>query len=289
MPNGQAPEVGTMFRHPELCLTLQHMADQERAGLARSREAGLERARHAFYRGDIARELAAFVQAEGGLLDYKDLASFKVEIGEAVGVQYSGVEIFGCGAWCQGPMLLQTLKIVAALRIDGLAHNSAAYLHLITETIRLAGRDRECFYGDPNFVEVPLLRLLSDRHARTLAGRIRPDAAQPAWSATGPTPDDHHRKMLDLDTSFISVVDRFGNAFAATPSDGCTTSPVIPGLGFVASPRGNQSWTAPDHPSAIAPGKRPRLTPNPAIAVRDGEFVMPFGTPGHDTQVQVML
>jgi gamma-glutamyltranspeptidase/glutathione hydrolase len=93
----------------------------------------------------------------------------------------------------------------------------------------------------------------------------------------------------DLDTSYVCVVDRHGNAFSATPSDGLTTAPVIPRLGFVASPRGGQSWTDPAHPSSIMPGKRPRLTPNPAIAIHRGRSVMPFGTPGHDTQTQVML
>src|SRR5215469_11365314 len=104
-----------------------------------------------------------------------------------------------------------------------------------------------------------------------------------------PAPLQHEPASTDLDTSYVCVVDQHGNAFSATPSDGLTSSPVIPGLGFVASPRGSQSWTDPAHPACIMPGKRPRLTPNPAIAIRSGKFVMPFGTPGQDTQTQVML
>jgi gamma-glutamyltranspeptidase / glutathione hydrolase len=283
LSGGAAPAVGTLFRHAELSATLQFMADEERAATAHGRAAGLAAARDAFYRGDIARQLVAFMQREGGLLELGDLAGFHVEVDDAVGISFGTIEVFGCGPWCQGPMLLQALKIVEAAGLEGMAHNSAAYLHVVAEALRLAAWDRERFYGDPRFVEVPLGWLLSEAHARGLAGRIRRDAALPQW------PGNTGARHFDTDTSFVSVVDRFGNAFAATPSDGCTASPVIPGLGFVASPRGNQSRTDPAHPSAIVAGKRPRLTPNPAIAMREGEFVMPFGTPGHDTQGQVML
>jgi gamma-glutamyltranspeptidase/glutathione hydrolase len=142
--------------------------------------------------------------------------------------------------------------------------------------IKLSGADRESFYVDPRFVSVPLDRLLSTAYAaqrrRLIDSRQASVGLPPQGDAAGP-------RSTDLDTSYVAVVDRHGNAFSATPSDGLTGSPVIPGLGFVASPRGSQSWTDPRHPACIMPGKRPRLTPNPAIAIRQGHYVMPFGTP----------
>ncbi len=187
-------------------------------------------------------------------------------------------------------MLLQTLKIVEAAGLGGLQQNSPEYLHLIAEAIRLASWDRDKYYGDPNFIDVPMGMLLSDAHARTQAGRIRRDVAMPGFGMSNISHEDAlTANGTNLDTSYVSVLDRHGNAFSATPSDGCTATPVVPGLGFIVSSRGGQSWTDPSHPAALAPGKRPRLTPNPVIAVKNGEFVMPFGTPGHDAQGQVML
>jgi gamma-glutamyltranspeptidase/glutathione hydrolase len=288
LTDGRPPQVGSLFRNEELAATLQFMADEEKRG--DSRRDGLARARNAFYRGDIAHLIAGFITGQGGLLELDDLANYQVEVSDAVGIDYRGIEVFGCGPWCQGPMLQEALKILKAVDLTGIEHNSVPYLHLLIESLRLAARDRESYFGDPNFVDVPLSMLLSNEHARELAGRISPDRALPAWSASDARyPEMLRANGLELDTSFVSVVDRYGNAFAATPSDGCSASPIVPGVGFLASSRGNQSWTDPRHPSSIAPGKRPRLTPNPAIAVQSGKFVMPFGTPGHDAQVQVML
>lgn len=286
--DGALPTPGTLFFNADAAAALQHMADEERTGIGR--DAGLQRARDAFYKGEIARKIADFIQSEGGLLDREDLAAYDVEIGDALSATFEGVTVYGCGPWCQGPMLLQMLKILDAFGLHGLAQNSPDYLHVIAEVIRLACWDRERYYGDPNFVDVPMNQLLSDAHARTQAGRIRRDIAMPPFGHTGTPPETAlAANGITLDTSYVAVVDRDGNAFSATPSDGCTASPVVPGLGFIASSRGGQSWTDPAHPSALAPGKRPRLTPNPAIAVKPGEFVMPFGTPGHDAQSQVML
>jgi gamma-glutamyltranspeptidase/glutathione hydrolase len=286
LPGGVAPAVGQVFCQHDLAATVQFMADQEAAAASRGRAAGIDAARDAFYRGDIAATIADFHRDNGGLMTREDLAEYRTEIEPALRSRFAGTDIYGCGPWCQGPMLQQALNILDGMALRELGHNSAAYVHVVTEAIKLAAADREAFYGDPRFVSVPLDRLLSTAYAaqrrRLIDSRQASVGLPPQGDAAGP-------RSTDLDTSYVAVVDRHGNAFSATPSDGLTGSPVIPGLGFVASPRGSQSWTDPRHPACIMPGKRPRLTPNPAIAIRQGHYVMPFGTPGQDTQTQVML
>jgi gamma-glutamyltranspeptidase/glutathione hydrolase len=262
------------------------MADQEKATRG-GRTDGIDAARDAFYCGDIAAAMAAYHRDNGGLMTMEDLAGYRSEIEPAVSTRFADLDVFGCAPWCQGPMLLQALNILDGMELRGLGHNSAAYVHVVAEAIKLAAADREAFYGDPRFVDVPLARLLSRGYAAERRGPIDCRKASAALPPSGGAPLDIAN--TDLDTSYVCVVDRFGNAFSATPSDGLTASPVIPGVGFVASPRGSQSWTDPRHPLCIMPGKRPRLTPNPAIVVRSDQFVMPFGTPGQDTQTQVML
>ena len=202
-----------------------------------------------------------------------------------------------CGPWCQGPVLAQMLRLVEATGCHKHAHNSFDYVHTLTEIMKLSFADRHAYYGDPNFMDVPLARLLSPSYAAERASLIRADKAWPdmpppglerdrakdarAPRATSPQPQ--------LDTSYVCAVDRHGNVFSATPSDVSTDTPIIPGTGLAVSSRGSQSWLVPEHPSAVAPGKRPRLTPNPAMLVRDGRAVMPFGTPGGDVQCQAML
>jgi gamma-glutamyltranspeptidase/glutathione hydrolase len=185
-----------------------------------------------------------------------------------------------------------------------LGHNSADALHLILEALKLAFADRERFYGDPNFVEVPLDGLLHPEYAALRRRQIDRDHASPGMPAPGdpwlflgrnqPATASHRapdirRAPVKADTSYLCVVDDAGNAFSATPSDGVAESPIVPGLGFVVSDRGVQSWLDPDHPSSIEPGKRPRLTPNPGLIMRDGRVVAPYGTPGGDVQPQAMV
>jgi gamma-glutamyltranspeptidase/glutathione hydrolase len=287
VPGGAPPQVGEVFRQQDLGATLQYMADQEAAAAVRGRAAGINAVRDAFYRGDIARTMADFHRANGGLLTMDDLSAYHSEIEAALHSRFADIDIYGCGPWCQGPMLQQALNILDGMDLRSLGHNSAGYVHLLTEAIKLAAGDREAYYGDPRFVAVPMERLLSLDYAAKRRKLIDPAKVAPGLPPTMPL--QRETAATDLDTSYVCVVDRHGNAFSATPSDGLTSSPVIPGLGFVASPRGSQSWTDPRHPSCIMPGKRPRLTPNPALAMRSGKFVMPFGTPGQDTQTQVML
>jgi gamma-glutamyltranspeptidase/glutathione hydrolase len=191
-------------------------------------------------------------------------------------------------------MLLQVLRILDGFDLVSLGHNTSGYLHTLTEAIKLAAADRERYFGDPRFIDVPLQRLLSEPYVAARRKQIHPNRAWPdmpppggaleaAASAAGLPNED-----AAMDTSYVCVVDGAGNVFSATPSDGSYNSPVIPGLGIVVSPRGQQSWADPSHPSCVAPGKRPRLTPNPAIAL-SRDRIIPFGSPGGDVQTQAML
>ncbi len=291
LPGGRTPLVGENFRQQDMGRSLQYMADCEAAS-GGDRVAGLRAAHDAFYKGDIARKISTYHEENGGLIRMEDLAGFEVEVEDALRIDVAGTKVYSCGPWCQGPMLLQIMQLLKGQNLHGMGHNSAAYIHHVTEAVKLAVADRERWYGDPRFVDVPMDMLLSEGYSDQRRAMI--DATK-AWPEMPPSGDPHAPRtepsptpLTALDTSYTCAVDARGNVFSATPSDTSSDGPVIPGLGFVPSSRGSQSRPNPQHPSSIEPGKRPRLTPNPAIAIRPGEWAMPMGTPGADVQCQAM-
>ncbi|HVB14922.1 MAG TPA: gamma-glutamyltransferase family protein [Stellaceae bacterium] len=301
LPNGRPPRAGEVFVQSDLGASLQYLADQETAASGRGREAGLDAARDAFYRGDIARQIVAFMKQEGGILSAEDLAEYHSPVGPAERRRFGDLDVFTCGAWCQGPVLLQTLALLEGTDLKALGHNSADYVHTLTEALKLAFADREAYYTDPAVGHVPLAALMSSEYAAERRKLIRPDQAWPEMPPPGElgAPVGFGEQRLrasapnpfpEPDTSYVCVADRWGNIFSATPSDGSYGSPVVPGVGFIPSNRGSQSRPDPRHPAGVAPGRRPRLTPNPALAIRgDGAEFLPFGTPGGDVQTQAML
>ena len=291
---------GDRLVQADLARTIQFMADQEKAAASKGRAAGLAAARDAFYLGDIAQTIAGYHRENGGLLTEQDLAEYHSEIERPLSFTFKGTDVMSCGPWCQGPVLLQMLSLLNDVDLEALGHNSKAYVHLLAEVMNLCFADRERYYGDPRFVDVPMETLLSRAYAQERLRTIRSDRAfgeMPPPGVVAGHVAGHTRKPsvavgepgLPGDTSYVCVVDAQGNAFSATPSDVSWESPVIPGLGLCPSSRGSQSWADPGHTSVAAPGKRPRLTPNPAIAMRKGELLMPFGSPGGDLQPQGML
>ena len=293
LPGGRVPQPGERFVQTDLAQTLQYMADQDRA--APDRAAGLRAAHDAFYRGDIAQAIVAHQRSEGGYLSREDLANFRSRIEPAVVRRWRGHQVAVCGPWCQGPSLLQALLLLESAGLDGLAHNSAVYLHRLAECVNLAMADRDRFFGDPAFVNVPLDYLLDSATIARRASLVRPGQAfgRMPDADDGPVrtqaPSRAAMPTVEADTSYVCTIDRWGNAFSATPSDGSWNSPVVPGLGIIPSNRGSQSRPDPAHPAGVSPGKRPRLTPNPALAILADGGVMPFGTPGGDVQIQAML
>ena len=282
-PGGRRPDIGDILVQKDLARTFRRLIEVERDHAGQGRESALQAARDFFYKGDIAEELVQFVQNEGGFLTMEDMAGFSVGVDTPPSIDYKGIQVFACGPWCQGPVNLQTLQILEGFDLQGMGHNTATYAHTVLEALKLAFSDREAYIGDPDFVDVPMDGLLSKSYAEERRAAIDPGRAAPAmpycgdpWPHMGMPSGNGHKKRPDVvagglpaDTSYASVVDRWGNAFSATPSDSFGTSPIIPGLGFIASSRGSQTWLDPDHPSALQPGKRPRLTPNPALAMRD--------------------
>ncbi|MFC7398040.1 gamma-glutamyltransferase family protein [Chelatococcus sp. GCM10030263] len=296
LPHGAPPALGHRFVQAELGATLAHMAAEERASAGEGRIAGLKAAKDAFYRGDIAQTIAAHHASAGGWMTRDDLASYDVRLSAPVKTSWRNAEIFTCGPWCQGPVLAQILTIIGHDDVAALGHNSPAYIHFLAEAMKIAFADREATYGDPDVVAVPLAQMLSGDYGARQRRRIDAASVFPgmppsdlARGVDGPFPTGQDAPPACPDTSYVAVVDRWGNAFSATPSDTSCDTPLIPGTGLCPSSRGSQGFTVAGHPSEVQPGKRPRLTPNPAMAIFDGEIVMPFGTPGGDVQTQSML
>jgi gamma-glutamyltranspeptidase / glutathione hydrolase len=302
LSGGKAPVAGQLLVERELAGTIKLMMAAEGRAKRQGRIKAIRAARDAFYKGEIARRIAAFHEKSGGLLRYEDLAGFEVEVTPALRTTFHDYEVAVCGFSCQGPVLLQMLNLLEGYDLAALGQNSPKALHLMVEAMKLAFADREAYYGDPKHVKVPMDGLLSKIYAKARRALIHEDWAWPDMPPAGDpyglaavkngaptTPPGLRGVGAALDTSYVAVVDEQGNAFSSTPSDPCVDSPVIPGVGCVVSPRGSQGWLTPGHPSEVAPGKRPRLTPAPAMAFRNGRLFMPFGTPGGDVQQQAML
>jgi gamma-glutamyltranspeptidase/glutathione hydrolase len=299
LANGRPPETGELFVQTDLAGVIQHMIDEERAAATRGgRVAGLTAARDAFYKGDIAKMMVAFHEQNGGWLRADDLAEFASDVEPAYRAGFAGAEIYTCGPWCQGPLLGEALNILDGMDLRGLGHNSAPYIHTLVEALKLAYADRHALYGDPKFVDVPMRELLSSDYARKRRAEIDPHRAHPGMPRAG-LPSNWAPELVEstadpksprhVDTSYVCAVDRFGNAFSSTPSDGSMGVPVIPGLGFAPSSRGSQSSADPRSPAVLGPGRRPRLTPSPSFARKPGKWIMPLGSPGNDVQPQAML
>jgi gamma-glutamyltranspeptidase/glutathione hydrolase len=281
LPGGRLPEIGERLRQPALADTLQHLADAERSA-GGPRERGIAAARDAFYRGEIAQAVGRFAESVGAFLRTDDMERAAVQERPPESVRYRGHTVFACGPWSQGPAVLQMLKIVERFDLGRLA--AADEAHVLVEATKLALADRNRFYGDPDVIEaLPMDRLLSEGHARRHAERI--DMAR----ALDPLASPARVGVPGPDTTYACVVDRDGNAFSATPSDSTMlVTPMIAELGFGISDRGLQASLDPDDPNHVAPGKRPRLTPNPGLVLGE-DFVMPYGTPGGEIQTQAML
>jgi gamma-glutamyltranspeptidase/glutathione hydrolase len=301
LPGGRLPDVGERFVQPTLGRTLRRLVEAEEGARHLGRATAIMSARDRFYKGDIADEIASFHEQAGGLLTKGDLAAFAVTVDPPIKTNYRGYDIYACGPWCQGPVVPEALNILEGFDLTRLGHNSPDTLHLIVESLKLAFSDRHSFIGDPRFVDVPIVGLLDRGYAaerRSLIDVERawaemPPPGDPWGFQTGGSRGAQPRPTAVIardepDTSYVCVVDEHGNAFSATPSD-APSSPVIPSLGLIASSRGYQAWVDPDHPASIAPGKRPRLTPNPGMVMKDGRLFMPYGTPGNDRQPQAMV
>lgn len=305
LPNGRIPEWGDLLRNPEWADTFEGLIRAEQDAAPRGRAAGLEAARDHFYRGPIAERIAEFCRdekfrdatgkAHGGFLTYEDLGNYHAKIEEPTGFNYRGLDVFKCGPWSQGPVFLQQLALLEGYDLAALGHNSAEYVHLVVECAKLAFADREYYYGDPEFVSLPMDRLLSKAYAAERRGLVNPERASLALRPGDVAPRPMKLILGDErsyqgDTTHLDAVDAEGNMIAATPSGAwIPSSPVVPGLGFPLGTRGQMFSLDPEHPNCLQPGKRPRTTLTPSLALREGKPWIVFGTPGGDQQDQWTL
>lgn len=316
LSGGRPPVTGEIFVQSDLAATIQYMADEEQARNA-SRTDGLAAAYDAFYRGDIARTICDYHRKNGGLLAMEDMAAYRVRYEEPIRADFRGCAFYCCGAWSQGISLAQALRMLDACDFAGLQPDSADTIHLMTEVLKLVFADREQHVADPRFTDVPFEEMLQPGYLKSRLDLIDLQTAFPEMplagdprtgAATMPSPMEHSTDLKEggephatkpeetipqggpasADTSHVCVIDREGNMFAATPSDTSADTEVIPGTGLCPSSRGSQSRGIPGHINAVAPGKRPRLTPQPALALKDGNPYLAFGTPGGDVQIQAM-
>ncbi|MCX7961932.1 MAG: gamma-glutamyltransferase family protein [Burkholderiales bacterium] len=285
-PGGRVPEPGEILRNPALARVLEHLAAAKDPIAA-------------FYRGEIAEEIAKFSRERDGFLAREDLAAFETRIEPPVSLRFGDTELFKTGFWSQGPAELQTLAILRQFDLKAIGFGTADYCHLLVEAMKLAYADREQYYGDPAHVRVPAEALLSPAYAKARAALIDMRRASrelrpgDPWRGAALLPESE--KLVPKDwgagTVHVDAVDAQGNLASFTPSGGwIASSEVIPSLGFALSVRMMTFYLEPArHPNVVAPGKRPRTTLTPSLAFRDGRPWMAFGTMGGDNQGQWLL
>jgi len=298
LPGGRLPAIGERIRNADLGRTFRRLIAAEGRAKRSGRSDGIAAAIDAFYRGEIADIIAAHSSSHGGLLARADLEEYRSTIEPAVSLRYRGHAVHKCGPWSQGPVFLQQLALLSGFDVRALGHGSAESIHVITEAAKLAFADREQYYGDPEFVDVPLAGLLSEGYAaarRTLIDPLRASLAQ--------RPGDPRRGRALLEgeeifaarnwgrgTVYVGVVDEARNMASFTPSGAwIPASPLIDGLGFPLGTRVQTFYLDPRHPNALVPGKRPRTTLSPTLVTRNGSPAMVFGTQGGDQQDQWTL
>ncbi|MGO6813493.1 gamma-glutamyltransferase family protein [Rhizobium brockwellii] len=321
LPGGSAPEAHANFRNPVLAETWKRIIAE--AETKSGREAQVQAARDAFYRGFVAEKIddylktAEVMDASGnrhkGVLAANDMANWSATIEEPLTYDYHGWTIAKIGPWGQGPVFLQTLSILKGFDLAAMDPTGADFVHTVVEAMKLAFADREVYYGDPNFSEIPVAHLLSETYAaarRKLIGAdasfdLRPgivpgfeaqhDLTMTMLGADSKTGAVYEPTMAHLsekrgDTVHIDVIDRDGNMVSVTPSGGwLQSSPIVPGLGFCLNSRAQMFWLKPGLPTSLAPGKRPRTTLTPSLGLYEGRPTLAFGTPGGDQQEQWQL
>lgn len=322
LPGGEAPKPDALFRNPALAATWTRLLAEAEA--ATGREAQIDAARDCFYRGFIAEAICDYLKTaevmdgsgarHKAVLNADDLASYAAVYEDPITDDYHGWTVAKTGPWGQGPVLLQSLALLRGIDIAAMDPVGADFVHNVAEAMKLAFADREVYYGDPDFADVPMDRLLSEDYnaeRRKLIGEaasfdLRPGIlpgfeSQAAWamsvidaagiSQTGVyEPTMAHLSEKRGDTVHIDIIDRWGNMVSATPSGGwLQSSPTIPGLGFCLNSRAQMFWLEAGLPTSLAPGKRPRTTLTPSLAFHEDGAAMAFGTPGGDQQDQWQL
>jgi gamma-glutamyltranspeptidase/glutathione hydrolase len=293
-PNGTVPAPGEIFAEPSLTHTLELLANAEKKAKG-NRVAKIEAVRNYFYRGPIAKQIGEFSEKNGGLLRYNDLAAFHAEIDTPRTTMYRGYEIQKPGFWSQGPVMLQALNILEGYDLKAMGHNSPQYLHTVIEAVKLAFADRDRYYGDPKFSNVPEQTLLSkeygaERRKQIDVAHASMESRPGAFGGPMPMAQTQSPTLGVADTTCVDAVDAQGNVFAATPSGAWLPSVIAGDTGV---PLGTRLQcmlvNTPGHANSLAGGKRPRVTLSPTMVLKDGKPIFAMSTPGGDNQDQAML
>jgi gamma-glutamyltranspeptidase/glutathione hydrolase len=347
LPGGQVPAPGSLFANPALAATYQRILEEAEKASG-DRDEQIEAARRVYYEGFVAETIAAYLasaevmdvtgEPHRGLLAYADLASWRPRLEEPQTFDVGGLTVCKTKPWGQGPVFLQQLALLNGFDLNAMGPGSVDFMHTVIECAKLAFADREAWYGDPDFTDVPVKALLSADYAdarrqligaeasadlvpgapdgrpprlpefATAAGQaphtqgslsdpmnlptpqLDPATGEPTARTSDPKDPKAASSYRAGDTCHLDVADRFGNMVSATPSGGwLQSSPVIPGLGFCLGTRAQMFTLTPGLPATLAPGKRPRTTLSPSLALRDREPYLAFGTPGGDQQDQWSL
>ena len=320
----EAPHPGEIFRQPDLLDTLRKLVEAEREALAsgKDRKAALYAAYDRFYKGDIAREFVRGSKEQDGLITMDDMAAWKVRIEEPVSTNYKGIDVYKLTAWVQGPVMLQALNMLEPMDLKAMGYNSVEYIHTLYQVMNLAFADRDFYYGDPYFPpDEPIQGLLSKEYARERAKLIDPHKNDPNIKPGDPYPFEgrtnpylHHLdrwlewgredlEKIDQDeiealersfrsgTTSIQAADKEGWVVSVTPSGGWIPCVIAGRTGIGMSQRA-QSFVLDEYKNpfnVIEPGKRPRATLTPGLAMKDGKPFLSFAVQGGDTQDQNLL
>jgi gamma-glutamyltranspeptidase/glutathione hydrolase len=300
-PAGQPYAGGDLFKNPDAGRLLRKLIEAEK-GAGTDRRARLTAARDRFYKGDIARTMAAFSEQQGGLFRYADFAGYTATVETAVSTNYRGYEVFKNPSANQGPAELFALNMLEGFDLAKMGLNSADYIHTSAEAVKLAMGDREKYLGDMDFITIPFEGLLSKPYAaerRKLIDparaslELRPGNPSGFMSRASAFVDYPYHTTLegqaahDGDTSYLAVVDRDRNMVSFEPSLHAVwgTKVVMADLGIIFNCRGDYYSLVPGEPNALAPGKRPRSTLQSTLVMKDGQPFMIMGSPGGDDQI----
>jgi gamma-glutamyltranspeptidase/glutathione hydrolase len=300
LPGGHAPKAGEIFVQADLARTFRSMAEAEKQNAGRGREAALEAVRAYFYRGPIAKRISDFCKQVGCLLRQDDFAAYRSKIETALTTNYRGVDVYKVGFWSQSPAFLENLNLLEGFDLKAMGHNSADYIHTVVEAMKLGYADRDAYYGDPDFSEIPV-HLISKEyaaHRRPLIDPARASAehlpGDPVQMKARASEEFARARYADRngehqDTTCVNVIDSAGNMFSATPSGAWYPAVIAGDTGTPLSQRAQSFVLTPGHPNQLAPHKRPRITLTPTLAVKDKEPWLAFSTPCGDSQDQTLL
>ncbi|MDP4263810.1 MAG: gamma-glutamyltransferase family protein [Bacteroidota bacterium] len=313
----EAPEAGEIFRQADLLQTLQKMVEAEQEALkkGKNRKEAIYAAYDRFYKGDIAKEFVRSCGEQGGLITMQDLAKWKVMIEEPLMVNYKGIDVYKLQQWTQGPALLQALNILENFDLKSMGYNSTRYIHTLYQAMNLAFADRDFYYGDPYFTQSPMKGLLSKEYAKQRAKLIHPDKNDPTIGPGDPYPyegkvnpytqylqqrgfafnnapaDENYLDKLRRGTTSVEAADKDGWVVSVTPSGGWVPACIAGHTGVGMSQR-MQSFVLDSslNPfNVVEPGKRPRVTLTPTLAMKDGKPFLAWAVQGGDTQDQNLL